>query len=179
MKIIQRLLISFIVLGLVVYFYASQNRSVPVKPAIEQKRPNLAAIFYGNCNCQQVVDHFGNVSRSAFDASGNRIGTQVGHVGGPSGIVVEMTYLVPDADNPLGQAFDGDGNPMPLRTGPATPGSSPTGTARQLGQELQKLNANPSAGGAVRIDRDRGTPRDATPPPPPGIRVGTTAVRLG
>ena len=29
------------------------------------------------------------------------------------------------------------------------------------------------------IDRDRGTPRDATPPPPPGIRVRTTAVRLG
>ena len=24
---------------------------------------------------------------------------------------------------------------------------------------------------------DRGTPRDATPPPPPGIRVRTTAVR--
>jgi hypothetical protein len=28
-------------------------------------------------------------------------------------------------------------------------------------------------------DWDRGTPRDATPPPPPGIRVRTTAVRLG
>jgi len=28
-------------------------------------------------------------------------------------------------------------------------------------------------------DRDRGTPRGATPPPPPGIRVRTTAVRLG
>jgi hypothetical protein len=27
------------------------------------------------------------------------------------------------------------------------------------------------------IDRDRGTPRDATPPTPPGIRVRTTAVR--
>ena len=31
----------------------------------------------------------------------------------------------------------------------------------------------------VLIDRDRGTPRDATPPPPPGIRVRTAAVRLG
>jgi DNA-binding response OmpR family regulator len=29
------------------------------------------------------------------------------------------------------------------------------------------------------IDRDRGTPRGATPPPPPGIRVRTTAVRPG
>ena len=28
-------------------------------------------------------------------------------------------------------------------------------------------------------DRDRGTPRGATPPPPPGIRVRTTAVRPG
>jgi hypothetical protein len=28
-------------------------------------------------------------------------------------------------------------------------------------------------------DRDRGTPRGATPPTPPGIRVGTTAVRSG
>ena len=27
------------------------------------------------------------------------------------------------------------------------------------------------------INRDRGTPRDAAPPPPPGIRVRTTAVR--
>ena len=27
------------------------------------------------------------------------------------------------------------------------------------------------------IDRDRGTPHDATPPTPPGIRVRTTAVR--
>jgi len=26
-------------------------------------------------------------------------------------------------------------------------------------------------------DRDRGTPRDVTPPTPPGIRVRTTAVR--
>jgi hypothetical protein len=31
----------------------------------------------------------------------------------------------------------------------------------------------------VQIDWDRGTPRDATPPTPPGIRVRTTAVRLG
>jgi hypothetical protein len=31
----------------------------------------------------------------------------------------------------------------------------------------------------LQIDRDRGTPRGATPPPPPGIRVRTTAVRPG
>jgi DNA helicase HerA-like ATPase len=31
----------------------------------------------------------------------------------------------------------------------------------------------------VRIDRDRGTPRGAAPPTPPGIRVRTTAVRSG
>jgi ABC-type methionine transport system ATPase subunit len=31
----------------------------------------------------------------------------------------------------------------------------------------------------VLIDRDRGTLRDATPPPSPGIRVRTAAVRLG
>jgi len=31
--------------------------------------------------------------------------------------------------------------------------------------------------GQQAVDRDRGTPRDATPPTPPGIRVRTTAVR--
>jgi hypothetical protein len=30
-----------------------------------------------------------------------------------------------------------------------------------------------------RVDRDRGTPRGATPPTPPGIRVTYPAVRLG
>src|SRR6516164_1175369 len=41
--------------------------------------------------------------------------------------------------------------------------------ARQPGQE-----------GQLRVDdRDRGTPRGATPPTPPGIRVRTTAVRSG
>ena len=78
--------------------------------------PNLAMIFSGNY--QQIADQFGTVSRSAFDASGRRMGTQVGHVGGPNGIVVETTYLEPDSDHPLGQAFDGAGNPLPLHTGP-------------------------------------------------------------
>jgi hypothetical protein len=78
----------------------------------EQERPDLAASFNGNY--QQYVDHLGNAARAAFDASGKRIGTQVGHVGGPSGIVVEMTYLEPDAEHPRGQAFDGAGKPMPL-----------------------------------------------------------------
>src|SRR5438477_4230859 len=40
--------------------------------------------------------------------------------------------------------------------------------ARPLGHKLIKG-----------IDRDRGTPRGATPPTPPGIRVRTTAVRSG
>jgi hypothetical protein len=120
MKILVRLLFFCLVIGLMVYFYVGLNRGAPVKPAIEQKRPNLTAIFTTG-NYQQWIDRFGTVSRSAFDASGNRIGTQVGHAGGPNGIVVEMTYLEPDADHPLGQAFDGAGNPMPLHTGPDKP----------------------------------------------------------
>jgi hypothetical protein len=120
MKILMRLLIFCFVVGLIVYFYVGLNHSAPVKAPIEQKRPNLAAIFTTS-NYQQCVDRFGTVSRSAFDASGKRIGTQVGHVGGPNGIVVEMTYLEPDADHPLGQALDGTGNPMPLDTGPDNP----------------------------------------------------------
>jgi hypothetical protein len=123
-KIIVRLLFLFAVLGLLAY-YAWMPRSQPAKPAIETKRLNLAAIFYGNCNCQQWVDHLGNASRSAFDAAGNRIGTQVGHVGGPNGIIVEMTYLLPDAGHPWGQAFDGQGNTMPLHTGADKPVDRP------------------------------------------------------
>jgi hypothetical protein len=44
------------------------------------------------------------------------IGTQVGtyRPSAPNGMIVEMTYLQPDAEHPRGQAFDGDGNPMPL-----------------------------------------------------------------
>ena len=98
---------------------ASVSSGALIKPAIEQKRPNLAVIFTTG-NYEQWIDRFGTVSRSAFDASGRRIGTQVGHAG-PNGIVVEMTYLEPDADHPLGQAFDGGGYPIPLRTGPETP----------------------------------------------------------
>jgi hypothetical protein len=135
MKVLVRLLIFFLVIGLMIHLYAGQNRSAPIKPAIElgrspigqtvgfadkHKRPDLTAIFT-NGNYQQWIDRFGTVSRSAFDASGNRIGTQVGQVGGPNGIVVEMTYLVPDAEHPLGQAFDGAGNPTPLHTGPDQP----------------------------------------------------------
>ena len=104
MKILVRLLIFFLVIGLMVYFYGGQNLSAPVERAIEHKRPDLVAIFTTG-NYEQWIDRFGTVSRSAFDASGKRIGTQVGHAGGRNGIVVEMTYLVPDADHPLGQAF--------------------------------------------------------------------------
>ena len=71
----------------------------------------------------RLVDQFGTVARTAFDASGKRLGTQVGTYrrGAPNGMVVEMTYLEPDADHPLGQAFDGAGNPMPMHTGPDMP----------------------------------------------------------
>ena len=115
------IVIFFVVSGLMIHVYPGQNGSASEKLAIEQKRPNLAAVFYGNCNCQQWIDRFGTVSLTAFDPSGKRIGTQVGHVGGPNGIVVEMTYLAADADHPLGQAFDGQGNPIPLDTGPDQP----------------------------------------------------------
>jgi hypothetical protein len=86
---------------------------------IEHKRPNLMAIF-NNGNYSQYIDQFGTVARTAFDASGKRIGTQVGtyRPGAPNGMVIEMTYLEPDAEHPLGQAFDGVGNPVPLHTGP-------------------------------------------------------------
>jgi hypothetical protein len=122
-KILVRL-IFFLVLGLLTGYYIGQNHSAPVrapgKPVAIERRPDLAAIFT-NGNIQQWIDRFGTVSRSTFDGAGNRIGTQVGHAGGPNGILVEMTYLVPDADHPLGQAFDGAGNPMPLHTGPDKP----------------------------------------------------------
>ena len=32
----------------------------------------------------------------------------------PNKMRVGMTYLVPDAEHPFGQAFDGAGNPTPL-----------------------------------------------------------------
>jgi hypothetical protein len=86
--------------------------------APDQGRPDLAAIFNGNY--QQYVDRLGNVSRTAFDASGRRIGTQVGTYrhGEPNGMVIEMTYLEPDAEHPRGQAFDGAGKPVPLHDRP-------------------------------------------------------------
>jgi hypothetical protein len=118
MKILVRLLIFFVLLGLLTAYYIGQNRSAPVKPVIEQKRPNLAVFHSGNYT--QYMDQFGTVARAAFDESGKRIGTQVGAYrrGAPNGMVVEMTYLEPDADHPLGQAFDGAGNPIPLHTAP-------------------------------------------------------------
>jgi YD repeat-containing protein len=80
----------------------------------DQARPDLGTIFNGNY--QQTIDPFGTVSRAAFDGSGRLIGVQVGSYrpGAPNGMVLEMTYLEPDADHPQGQAFDGAGNPTPL-----------------------------------------------------------------
>lgn len=127
-KVFVRLLIFFLVIGLLIY-YAGLKHSAPVsapgKRIAIERRPDLTAIFT-NGNYQQWIDRFGTVSRSAFDASGKRIGTQVGHAGGPNGIVVEMTYLEPDADHPLGEAFDGAGNPMPLHTGPGRGNETPS-----------------------------------------------------
>ena len=87
---------------------------VHIDPAIADQRPDLATIFDGNY--QQIIDPSGTVSRAAFDGSGRLIGVQVGTYspGEPNGMVVEMTYLEPDAKHPLGQAFDGAGNTMPL-----------------------------------------------------------------
>ena len=118
MKLCVRLLIFFLVFGFLVY-YAGVNDSGPVKLAIEQKRPDLTAIFTKG-NYTQYADQFGTVARAAFDPSGKRIGVQVGKYSHdvPNGMVVEMTYLEPDADHPLGQAFDAAGNPKPLNTGP-------------------------------------------------------------
>jgi YD repeat-containing protein len=83
-------------------------------PAIADQRPDLATIFNGNY--QQIIDPSGTVSRAAFDGSGRLIGVQVGTYspGEPNGMKIEETYLEPDAKHPLGQAFDGAGNPMPL-----------------------------------------------------------------
>jgi YD repeat-containing protein len=80
----------------------------------DQARPDLATIFNGNY--QQIIDPSGTVSRAAFDGSGRLIGVQVGTYspGEPNGMKIEKTYLEPDAKHPLGQAFDGAGNPMPL-----------------------------------------------------------------
>ena len=125
MKIVGTVLVFVLVIAVLTFFHvghrnASGSSGALIKPAIEQKRPDLVAIFTRG-DYQQWIDCFGTVSRTAFDTSGKRIGTQVGHAGGPNGIVVEMTYLEPDADHPLGQAFDGAGNPTPLHTGPETP----------------------------------------------------------
>ena len=121
------LLIFSLVIGFLVC-YAGVSRSQVPKPVIEQKQPDLTAIFTKG-NYSQYIDQFGTVARVAFDGSGKRIGTQVGTYSpdAPNGMVVQMTYLERDAEHPLGQAFDGAGNPMPLHTGPgqgqdATPG---------------------------------------------------------
>ena len=113
----MRIVILFVVIGVLVYTgLAGLNRSNPI--TAEQKQPDLTAIFNGNY--QQLIDQFGTVSRMAFDASGRRIGTQFGtyRPGAQNGMLVEMTYLEPDAEHPRGQAFDGAGNPMPVNTGP-------------------------------------------------------------
>src|SRR4029077_20713274 len=114
------LLIFSLVIGFLVCYagYAGVNRSQAPKPVIEQKHPDLTAIF--NSNYSQYIDQLGTIACAAFDGSGKRIGIQGGtcRPGAPSGMLIEMTYLDPDAEHPLGQAFDGAGNPLPLHTGP-------------------------------------------------------------
>ena len=102
--------------------YAALNRDNMVKSVIEPQHPDLAGIFNSG-NYRQYIDRFGTVSRAAFNSAGKRIGTQVGtyRFGATNGMVVEMTYLVPDADHPLGQTFDAAGNPMLSHTGPDKP----------------------------------------------------------
>ena len=111
---IKRIIIStaakaIVVAGIAFAFSGSGNPT-----NAHHGRPDLATIFNGNY--QQDVDRFGTVSRTAFDASGRRIGTQVGTYDPdePNKMRVGMTYLVPDAEHPFGQAFDGAGNPTPL-----------------------------------------------------------------
>jgi hypothetical protein len=120
MNLVVRPLSLCLAIGFLLH-YAGVNRGEPVKPVIEQKRPNLGAIFNSG-NYTQYIDQFGTVARVVFDASGKRIGTQLGTYrhGASNGMVVEMIYLEPDAEHPLGQAFDGAGNPIPLDTGPDT-----------------------------------------------------------
>src|SRR5215472_7973368 len=120
MKIFVRLSIFLVGMGFV--YYAGLNHNAPSEPVIEQKRPNLAAIFTKS-SYTQYIDQFGTVARAAFDVSGKRIGVQVGKYShdAPNGMMVEMTYLEPDAEHPHGQAFDGAGNPMPFHTGSDKP----------------------------------------------------------
>jgi len=42
----------------------------------DQGRPDLAAIFSGSYHYTQIVDRFGNASRTAVDASGRVIGSR-------------------------------------------------------------------------------------------------------
>ena len=122
------LFLGVTVLGFGLGILAHAHGAAVAPVATDQKRPDLTAIFT-NGNYQQWIDQFGTVSRTALDASGRRIGTQVGHAGGPNGIVVEMTYLEPDAEHPLGQAFDRAGNPMSLHTGPQAQSYNPAGNS--------------------------------------------------
>jgi hypothetical protein len=118
MKVRGHFVIFFLVIGLLVYVSVDLSEPVNVVAAAEP-RPDLTAIFTKG-NFTQYTDQFGTVARAAFDASGKRIGVQVGKYkhNAPNGMVVEMTYLEPDAEHPLGRAFDGAGNAMPLHTGP-------------------------------------------------------------
>jgi hypothetical protein len=112
------LLIFSFLIGILVY--VGLNHGEPVNTVIaDQRRPDLTGIFTTG-NYTQYIDQSGTVARAAFDSSGKRIGVQIGKYShdAPNGMVVEMTYLEPDAEHPLGQAFDSAGNPTPLQSVP-------------------------------------------------------------
>ena len=67
---------------------------------------------------------------------------------------------------------------QPRRSCPACPSSSgSTSMAGIHSRGTQQPGTFHHDGRPMEADRDRGTPRDVTPPTPPGIRVRTTAVR--
>ncbi len=112
-------LVLWLVTGILVYIGLNRSSDFGNAAIAEQKRPDLSAIF-NNGNYRQYIDQSGTVVRAAFDPSGKRIGVQIGtyRPDVPNGMSLEMTYLEPDAEHPLGQAFDGAANPLPLHTGP-------------------------------------------------------------
>ena len=77
-------------------------------------------------------------------------------------------------------ARQGDAHPAARSRRPSAPaecGSSLATRHDDRGARAGVVSGGASMKRPMDADRDRGTPRDATPPTPPGIRVRTTAVR--
>jgi hypothetical protein len=107
----------------------SESQWTSQRAIADQLPPDLTAIFTKG-NYSQHIDQFGTVARTAFDASGKRIGTQTGtyRTDAPNGMLAETTYLEPDPEHPLGQAFESAGNPMPFHLVPYKARTEPQGT---------------------------------------------------